>query len=266
MTASPHANWSSGDNYEPYVGRWSRLLARDFVRWLARPAGLHWLDVGAGTGAVSTAILELAEPAEVLAIDPSAGFLGYAKHHLPDERFQIQIGSADALPVGDAQFETVVGGLMLNFIPDPARALSEMTRATRSGGVVATYVWDYRDGQDMMRYFWDAAVMLDPAVRASAEQRRFVPLCQPDALAQLFVDTGLRQVENRSLDLTMHFRDFDDYWNPFLGGQGPAPSYAATLSPDRLATLRESIRESIPTAPDGSISLPARAFAVRGVK
>lgn len=267
MTANtPSPNWASGDGYEPYVGRWSRLLARDFVRWLARPAGNRWLDVGAGTGAVSTAILELAEPAEVLAIDPSAGFLAYAKQRLPDERFQIQIGSAGTLPVGDAQFETVVGGLMLNFVPDPARALRDMTRAATPGGTVATYVWDYRDGQEMMRYFWDAAVALDPTVREAAEQRRFVPLCQPDALAQLFLDTGLSQVENRSLDLTMHFQDFDDYWGPFLGGQGPAPSYAATLPPDRLATLRESIRTALPTAPDGSISLPARAFAIRGVK
>ncbi len=267
MTASTTSpNWASGDGYEPYVGRWSRLLARDFVRWLARPAGGRWLDVGAGTGAVSAAILDLVEPAVVLAIDPSAGFLAYAKQRLPDERFQIQIGSADAIPVGEAQFATVVGGLMLNFVPDPARAVSEMTRVVQSDGVVATYVWDYKDGQEMMRVFWDAAVALDLSVRESAEQRRFVPVCQPDALARLFTTAGLRDVENHILDLTMRFRDFDDYWNPFLGGQGPAPSYAATLSPEHLATLRESIRAVLNTAPDGSISLPARAFAVRGVK
>lgn len=154
--------------------------------------------------------------------------------------------------------------VVLNFVPQPERAVAEMTRATRSGGVVAVYVWDYADRMQMIRHFFDAVVVLDPNAIEPDEGRRF-PICHPDALSQLFESAGLDNVEARPIEVPTVFRDFDDYWSPFLGGQGPAPSYTMSLSDERRAALRERIRAGLPFALDGSISLVARAWAVRGV-
>jgi SAM-dependent methyltransferase len=153
----------------------------------------------------------------------------------------------------------------LNFVPQPQRAVAEMARVVRPGCIVAAYVWDYAAKMELMRYFWDAAVALDPAAKELDEGRRF-PLCQPKALAELFAQAGLSEVEVRPTDVATDFRDFDDYWSPFLGGQGPAPGYAVSLSEERRATLRERIRSELPIAKDGSIHLIARAWAARGRK
>ena len=140
-----------------------------------------------------------------------------------------------------------------------------MVRVVRPGGIVAAYVWDYAGRMELMRYFWDAAVELDPAAGALDEGLRF-PLCQPAPLAELFEGAGLQRVEGREIEVPTRFKDFDDYWSPFLGGQGPAPGYAMSLDEPRRAALRELIRSRLPIAADGSISLVARAFAVRGTR
>lgn len=255
--------WASGAAYEPYVGRWSRLVAREFVAWLAVPAGARWLDVGCGTGALSQIILEVASPGEVIGIDPSEGYIAYAREHIPEARARFLVGDAQALPVAGATYDAVAAGLMLNFVSDPNRALTEMRRVARAGGTVAAYVWDYAGQMQLMRYFWDAAVALDPAAFPLDEGRRF-PICQPEPLAHLFWAAGLQGVEVRSIDVATTFRDFEDYWSPFLGGQAPAPGYTMSLSEERRAALREYIRARLPIAADGSIHLIARAFAVRG--
>jgi SAM-dependent methyltransferase len=167
------------------------------------------------------------------------------------------------LPFDAASFDAVVSGLVLNFVPEPARAVAEMKRVARSGGTVAAYVWDYADKMELMRYFWDAAVALHPAARDLDEGPRF-PVCKPGPLERLFTGAGLREVEVRAIDVPTHFRDFDDYWSPFLGGQAPAPGYAMSLTEERRSELRECIRRSLPIQPDGSIGLMARAWAVRG--
>jgi SAM-dependent methyltransferase len=158
-----------------------------------------------------------------------------------------------------------VSGLVLNFIPQPDRAVTEMTRVTRSGGVVAAYVWDYAGRMQLIRHFFDAAMALDPNAAELDEGRRF-PICQPDALSRLFESAGLHNVEVRPIEVSTVFRDFDDYWSPFLGGQGPAPGYVMSLSDERRAALRERIRAGLPFARDGSIPLVARAWSVRGVR
>jgi SAM-dependent methyltransferase len=257
--------WAQGDAYEPYVGRWSRLVAADFLDWLATPPGGDWLDVGCGTGALTRAILQQAAPASVTGIDPTVGFVAYAREHVKDSRARFEVGDAMALPLADGAFSAVVSGLMLNFVPRQDAALSEMARVTRRGGTVAAYVWDYADRMQLMRVFWDAAVELDPAAAENDEGRRF-PVCQPEPLVRLFEGAGLTSVEVRGIEVPTHFRDFDDYWSPFLGGQGPAPGYAMSLTEERRGALRESIRSRLPVAPDGSIALVARAWAVRGSK
>jgi SAM-dependent methyltransferase len=257
--------WAAGDLYEPYVGRWSRLVAKEFLAWLSVPAQKHWLDVGCGTGALTEAILDQGLPNAVKGIDPSAGFLGHARRKITDPRASFEVGHAHSLPVDSARFDAAVAGLVLNFVPKPALAVAEMARAVRRGGVVAAYVWDYAGEMELMRYFWDAAAELDRAAYELDEGRRF-PSCQPEPLAELYVGAGLREVEVRPTDVVTRFRDFDDYWSPFLGGQGPAPGYAMSLSDERRAALRERIRSALPIAEDGSISLMARAWAVRGRK
>jgi SAM-dependent methyltransferase len=170
-----------------------------------------------------------------------------------------------SLPFEDESFGAVVSGLVLNFIPDPHAALAEMVRVAQPGATVAAYVWDYAGGMQMMRYFWDAAIALDPAAAEKDQARRF-PICRLEPLTELFTGARLTAVEVQPIEITTHFRDFDDYWSPFLAGQGPAPSYVTSLSDDRRTALRERIRSALPAAPDGSISLISRAWAVRGSK
>jgi SAM-dependent methyltransferase len=257
--------WAAGDLYEPYVGRWSRLVAREFLGWMGVPPGRDWLDVGCGTGALSQTILQDAEPRAVRGIDPSAGFIEYARARTPDARASFAVGDAQALPAEPESCDAAVAGLVLNFVPRPALAVAQMARAVRPGGVVAAYVWDYAGKMELMRYFWDAAVSLDAKAFDLDEGRRF-PVCAPGPLAELFGDGGLPEVQVRAIDIPTRFRDFDDYWRPFLGGQAPAPGYCMSLSDERRAALRERIRSRLPVGPDGSITLVARAWAVRARK
>jgi SAM-dependent methyltransferase len=257
--------WAVGEAYEAYVGRWSRLVARDFIAWLALPAQKQWLDVGCGTGALSQTILACADPASVVGVDPSDGFLERAREQTQDARANFQSGKAEALPLADANVDVAVSGLVLNFIPDPGKAVAEIRRALRPGGTAAVYVWDYAGEMQLMRHFWNAAVTLDPAAMPLDEARRF-PICNPDALLALFNGSGFDRVECRSIDVPTIFKDFDDYWSPFLGGQGPAPTYCAALPADQRNNLREKIRAGLPIERNGSIRLVARAFAARGVK
>ena len=263
MATNAQGRWSDGGAYEAYVGRWSRLVAREFLAWLDVPAHADWLDVCCGTGALSQTILAQAAPAHVRGIDLSPDFIAFAQAHTADPRASFAVGDAQALPEPDAVCDVAVSGLALNFVPQPEKAASELARVVRPGGLVAVYVWDYSGSMHLMRYFWDAAVALDSAARPLDEGSRF-PLCAPEPLSQLFTQAGLHQVETRAIDAPTVFRDFDDYWMPFLGGQGPASGYVMSLDERRRATLRDALRSRLPIANDGSIPLTARAWAVKG--
>ena len=261
MTATEH--WASGDLYEPYVGRWSRLVAGEFLAWLNAPPGLSWLDVGCGTGALTEAVATACEPARVTGVEPSAGFIGTARQRLATRDVDLRQGDARSLPFDAAAFDRAVSGLVLNFVPEPARAVTEMTRVVRPGGAVALYVWDYAGKMELMRHFWDAAAAIDTRAAELDEGKRF-PICTPDALRRTFTAAGLADVQTRAIDVPTVFRDFDDYWTPFLGGQGPAPTYCVSLPEDMRVTLRERLRAMLPARSDGGIHLVARAWAVRG--
>lgn len=255
--------WAVGDAYQRYIGRWSTPVAEEFVGWLSVARQRTWLDVGCGTGALTAAVLRLAEPAHVTGIDPSADFLVTARAQLADGRTAWHTGDARSLPVPDHSFDAVVSGLAINFVPDPSQAVREFARAVRPAGVAAAYVWDYADGMALIRHFWDAARALDQAAAHLDEAVRF-PGCRPESLEALWRDAGFTDVATRAIDVPTTFADFDDYWQPFLGGQGPAPGYVASLPPDRRDALRELLRTRLPTAPDGAIHLIARAWAVKG--
>lgn len=255
--------WKSGESYQQYVGRWSRLVAREFIKWMNAPSRQHWLDVGCGTGVLSQTILGLASPAAVRGIDPSQSHIAYARDSLHDDRVAFSVGTADNLQFPDDSFDVVVSGLVLNFVADPAGGVREMRRVMRSGGIIGAYVWDYADKMELIRYFWDAAADLDETALVPDEGKRF-PLCSPGPLKELFTGAGLRNVDMRPIDVPTRFENFDDYWLPFLGGQGPAPGYAMSLSEERRSLLRDRIRSILPFAGDGSINLTARAWAIRG--
>ena len=251
--------WSHGEAYERFMGRWSRLLAPQFLHWLRAPAGLRWADVGCGSGALSSAILDLCSPTRLTAVDPSEAQVAEAARRIHDPRVSFGVGTASNLPA--RSFDAVVSGLVLNFVPDPDAALSAMARAA-PGGVVATYVWDYAEGMQMLRMFWDVACELDPGAADLHEGHRFSFAAED--LGDVFRQAGLEDVQTRAIVLPTVFEDFDDLWSPFLGGQGPAPGYVASLGDIAREGLRAALAARLPPAADGTIALMARAWAVRG--
>jgi SAM-dependent methyltransferase len=208
-------------------------------------------------------VIKLASPEAIYAVDASKQFVDYASQRITDQRVRFDVADAYHLPGADGIYDVVVSGLMLNFLPQPDRALTEMVRVTAPGGTVGVYVWDYRDGMQMLRYFWDTALELNRDAKALDESERF-PLCQRQPLLTLFEGVGLRDVEVTSIEVDMHFQDFGEFWTPFLGGQGPAPDYCMSLDNGKRTALRNKLRDRLPVNQDGSIDLTAVACAVRG--
>lgn len=173
----PKDVWTAGERYEPYVGRWSRLVAKELLRRLVLPPGREWLDVGCGTGALTATILEEAAPRAIKAIDALSGYIEYARAQVADPRVSFEVADAQSLPIESASRDAVVSGLVLNFLPQPQRAVAEMTRVLRPGGVCAAYVWDYAGKMELMRYFWDTAVALNPGAAELDEGRRAASRC-----------------------------------------------------------------------------------------
>jgi ubiquinone/menaquinone biosynthesis C-methylase UbiE len=255
---------NDADAYEQYMGRWSRLIAPQFLDWLKAPRSSRWLDVGAGTGNLSQAILSHSDPSTVHGIDTSPGFVERAREALNDRRATFESFETEAFPVGSSTVDVVVSGLVLNFLSDVDKGLSEMLRVVKPGGTVAAYVWDYAGKMEIMRNFWDVAVALDPQASAYDEGQKEPMLCQPNPLTAHFTGAGLVDVKVQEIDAKARFADFDDYWVPFTGNQGSAPKYVASLDEESRSTLRERVRNTLPVSADGSINLVARAWAVSG--
>lgn len=264
MGEQPKEEWTSGDRYERYVGRWSRQVAREFLAWLAVAEGRTWADVGCGTGALMAGILKDYAPSAVIGIDRAEGFLAEARRTIADPRVQFKPGDALALPLADDVCDVTVSGLVLNFVSDPTAMLGEMIRVTKPGGRVAAYVWDYAGDMQMMRYFWDAAIAVSPQAAQLDQGERF-PLCQPEPLSALFQSLGLSDIIVRSIDIPTIFQNFDDYWLPFLGEQGSAPTYLASLDEETRQQIRKVLQARLPFQEGGAIALTARAWAVQGI-
>lgn len=265
MTSDFGDAFSSAKSYEGYVGRWSHLVAQRFVDWLEAAPGQAWLDVGAGTGILTQVILQAASPAKVVGIDQSQNYIEFARQRIHDDRVEFRVGDALSIAFHSPQFDAAVAGLVLNFVPSPQQVVAGMIEAVRDGGIVAAYVWDYGGQMEMMRHFWDAAIKVDPAASEMDAGQRFA-ICEPDNLHALFQSLHLTAVETIPIDIPTRFTDFADYWLPFLGAQGSVSKYLRGLNDETLNALRNQLQGQLPVAGDGSISLVARAWAVKGKK
>jgi len=256
--------FSRADAYERFMGRWSRQLAPALVAYSEVNDGGDVLDVGSGTGALAFAVRDATTTTRVHGIDLSPEYVSYASSSNVDARVRFEVGDAQALQQRDGAFDRTISLLVLNFVPEPRRAVAEMMRVTRPGGIVSSAVWDYGDGMEMLRSFWDEATALDRAIAQRDEQQ--MPLCKQGELAALFREAKLEAVSETGLVVRMQFSSFDDYWEPFLLGQGPAGAYVAELAPERRSTLRERLRTRLlgRGGSDRPFELKGRAWAAKG--
>ena len=254
--------WTSGAHYDQWMGRWSRLLAQEFLDWLDLPAGLGWLDVCCGSGMITEAIVEHNAPASIVGVDASPDQISFARQQRAYPNVTFEIADAMVLPFPDSSFDVAVCGLGLNFLPSPAGALEEFRRVTRPGGTIAVYVWDYAEGARFLREFWDAAIAIDRKAATFDQARRF-PMCAQEGLRELFEQAKLKDLTVHALDVVTRFSSFDDYWQPLLTGQGSAPGYLATRDQQIQSAIRERLRAVLPANAHGAIELPARAWAIR---
>ena len=246
------------------MGRWSRLVARRFVDIINLPDNGQVLDVGSGTGSLSFAIAQPKARLRVIGVDPSKEYVAYANNRNPvPDRISFEIGDAQHLRFADATFRSSVSLLVFNFLPDPPKALQEMRRITESGGLISAAVWDYGGEMRSLRAFWDAASSIDD--KAGKLDEGHMPLCRSGELSELWKQAGLKNVQEQPVDIEMRFESFEDYWGPFLLGQGPAGTYAATLDASALQRLRDELKRRLPLiGEDVSFVLPARAWVVCG--
>lgn len=256
--------FDESDAYERFMGRWSRRLAPLLVKFASVAERDAVLDVGSGIGALALGLAEAIPTVRVTGVDPSSAYVRYAQSRMSGDQVRFVIGDAQALEMPDATFDKSLSLLVMNFIPDSTRALREMMRVTRPGGVVAAAVWDYGEGMEMLRAFWDEAVALDAT--SAARDERNMPLCRRGELAAVWRAQGLERVEEQPLVIELSFASFDDYWRPFLGGQGPAGGYAASLPEPQQKALEARLHSRLlGTRQDGPFTLEARAWAVKGI-
>jgi SAM-dependent methyltransferase len=244
--------------YDAFMGRYADRLAPLLIGFAGVRRDDRVLDVGCGPGSLTEALGTHVGAEHVAAIDPSEPFAAASAERVPAA--DVRLGMAESLPWPVDTFDAALSQLVVNFMSDPDAGLGEMRRVVRSRGTVASCVWDYAGGMTMLRTFWDAALALDPEAPDEARTMRYQ---DPAELAELWRRTGLEGVETDELVVEASYRNFDDYWEPFLGGVGPGGAYCTSLDPDHRASLREECRRRL-GAPDGAFTLSATARAVKG--
>ena len=246
--------------YDRLVGRYSHELARTLIDAARVQPGARALDVGCGPGALTSELAAVLGAAQVAAVDPSPPFVDACRQRLPG--VHVQVASAEALPFEDAAFDHTLSQLVVNFMTDAPTGVSEMRRVTRPGGTVTAAVWDYAGEMTLLRAFWDAAVALD----ASAEQRdegRCMAFCSPEELGDLWSSAGLAEVGVSAVVVSAGYDGFEDLWAPLELGVAPSGAYAASLTPERRAALKEELRRRLGVG-DQPFRLPARAWCATG--
>jgi ubiquinone/menaquinone biosynthesis C-methylase UbiE len=258
-------NVNRADGYEQLMGRWSRKLAPLFIDF-AGIADNEWvLDVGCGTGSLTFAIPQAANISEVAAVDVSPVFVEEATRRNTDRRIHIQQADACALPFADRTFDRALSLLVLHFIPEPAKAISEMRRVVRPGGTVAAAVWDHLGGLPSMRMMWDTVAARNDSAREARSRYLFQPMMRPGEMKQGFLEQGLRDVVEQSLMIRMDYESFGDYWEPIAAGEGPLGKYISTVGSAEREGIEADVRAAFEGGrPDGPRSFAAVAWACRG--
>jgi SAM-dependent methyltransferase len=246
----------AAESYDRFMGRYSRLLSPQLADLAGVRRGQRALDVGCGPGALTAELVARLGPAAVTAVDPSASFVAAARARHPG--VDVSLASAEELPFGDGTFDAALSQLVVHFMTDPVAGLTEMARVTRRDGVVVACVWDHAGGQGPLSLFWHAAHELDPEV----EDESKLAGAHEGHLAELFEAAGLREVEATSLSADLEHPTFDDWWEPFTRGVGPAGAHTSRLDPESQAALRERCRSLILAEP---FVITARAWAARGL-
>ena len=255
--------FAASAGYERFMGRWSRLLAPAFIAFAGVKNGDRVLDVGTGTGSVAAAVEASMPASEIVGIDPSEGFIAYAQKNAKSNRVRFEVGDAQALKLKDASFDNVLASLVMNFIPDHNKAIAEMRRVTRPQGMVSACVWDYDAGMQMLRFFWDEAIALDPAIEPKDE--RHMKLSRQGQLGKLWQSAALINIKEAPLEIDQAYASFDDYWDSFTRGAGPGGAFVVALSEDRRRQLEARMRKRLlGDRQDGPFTLKARAWCVRG--
>jgi ubiquinone/menaquinone biosynthesis C-methylase UbiE len=249
---------SSEAGYERFMGRYSRPLARELANAAGVEAGQTALDVGCGTGALTAELVRRLGAASVRAIDPSEPFVEACARRHPG--VDVRLGRAESLPYPDSTFDAALAELVFHFVSDPLAAASELRRVVRPGGAVAACVWDFGGGMRMLRLFWDAALAVDPAAPDEARER---PFGRDGELAELFLEAGLGEVVSGALEVEAAYENYEELWESFLTGSGPAGAFCASLGPERQARLRTELHARL-DPPEGEFTLRARAWYAVG--
>jgi SAM-dependent methyltransferase len=245
----------AADAYDRFMGRYSRLLSRQMMDFASVRDGQRVLDVGCGTGALTSELVSRLGPTAVAAVDPSEPFVAATGARHPG--VEVRRAPAEHLPFPDDAFDAALAQLVVHFMKDPVAGLFEMGRVTRPGGIVAACVWDHGGGEGPLRIFWDAARTLDPGI----DDESRLAGARKGHLAELFATAGLRAIESTALSVILEHPTFEAWWEPFTRGVGPAGAYLASLDADRRATLREECRRRVRSEP---FTVTAVAWAARG--
>ncbi|MET0663771.1 MAG: methyltransferase domain-containing protein [Ilumatobacteraceae bacterium] len=249
---------TSGDEYDRFMGRYSRPLARTFVDFVGITEGQTVLDVGCGPGALTGELVDRLGAAAVSACDPSEPFVADCALRHPG--VDVRLGRAEDIPFGDDTFDVALAQLVLHFVSDPAHAAREFRRVLRPGGLAGACVWDFNEGMQMLRAFWDAALTIDPNAEDEARTMRFGGAGE---IAELLAEAGFTDVVETTLSVSSTYADFDELWAGVLLGIGPAGSYCVSLTDADRARLRAALVERL-GAPSGTFSLSASARAASG--
>jgi SAM-dependent methyltransferase len=246
----------AADAYDQFMGRYSRLLSPQLADLARVSPGQRVIDVGCGPGALTAVLVERLSPANVSAVDPSEPFVAAAQARHPG--VDVRLASAEQLPFADRTFDAAIAQLVVHFMSDPVAGLREMARVTRPDGAVVACVWDHAGDGGPLSLFWQAARALDPNVHDESQ----LAGAREGHLAELFDAAGLRNIEDTSISATLEHPSFEEWWEPYTRGVGPAGAYTAQLDADRQVELRERCRQLLPDPP---FVLTSRAWAARGL-
>ena len=262
-TSNKNIHKEGYDNYEAFMGRWSRQIAVQFLDWLETANDLVWLDVGCGAGMLSQTLNQRCTPKSVVGVDPSETYIDVARAHAANTNISFKVGDAQDLPFDDGAFDVVVSGLMIKFVPDKLRAVSEMKRVARPNSQIALYDWDLEHSMNMTRHFWQAVAEVAPELTEGRATDR-PPMKETSTVAEKFREAGLNNVEECKFSFTARFTDFDDYWYPMTHNVQNVGRFYQTLSDDHRTAIRDRVQKILPIAVDGSISFQSQASAIKG--